>query len=569
MIGSDGSRRPLTDSDRTGQSSSVEILRIGVVVTGLLFVQSPILASDGFVLGKVLLLGLAATAALGVYVAGERRLSSCVLDWVLLAYLFLGGLSVLSSMSSWNAAIVSTGSTASIALFWTARSISALPYRAALFFAVAGAVALVALSALIEAHTSIQFSTRPPGGTIGNRNRMAHLIVTGLPVLAFLTTRVRNRWMLGLLLLGVALSGSVLFLSRARGAWLAFIAVVLAVALLSFFRRRVAGRSLRGRRTTPRLALFGAAGVLGILAALVIPNQLNWASPTPYRDTAATLLEYQSGTGAGRVTEYRNTLKMIADHPILGVGPGNWRIAYPNYATPGDPNVQPGYAPVRRYPQGEWIGIAAERGIPSLLLLFTIGGVLAWRWLRAIAEERSHRKVGYAYVGLLTMVAVFMVGLFDPVLMTPTAGFVVPMILGVCAAPFAKLKYWTPAPATKMALVSAVLVAGFLLVSFPAREHWAAMIYAKRPTLANFERGARIAPGDYRAHFFAASTLVQRGDCYRAAPYIAAARRLYPTAPAVVQLENRCVEILAGPTPSEGDDAAYEARSSTPEAVNQ
>jgi hypothetical protein len=251
------------------------------------------------------------------------------------------------------------------------------------------------------------------------------------------------------------------------------------------------------------------------------------------------------------------------------VGPGNWRIVYPNYATPGDPNIEPGYMPVRRFPQGEWIGGAAERGIPSLLLLFAFAGILAWRWLRAIVAERSHRKVGYAYVGLLTMVAVFMVGLFDPVIMTPTAGFVVPVILGVCAAPFAKLRFWTPPPALRMAVVSVVLFGGLFLVSFPARELWAAMTYAKRPTLEAFERATRIAPGDYRAHFFAASMLVQRGDCARATPYIEAARRLYPTAPAPVQLEERCTQIVAGPPSSDGGEAAAESALSPPDVADR
>jgi len=337
----------------------------------------------------------------------------------------------------------------------------------ALLLTVTSALGLVVLSALLEAYTSVEFSIRPPGGTIGNRNRMAHLVVIGMPTLAFLTMRIRDRWVLGLLVLGSALAGGVLILSRARGAWLAALIVVLVATALTFLRRRgVEGLSI-GSRVPQRLALFGGAGVIGIIAALLLPNQLNWASSTPYRDSAATLLEYQSGTGAGRLTEYRNTLKMIGDHPILGVGPGNWRIAYPNYATPGDPNIEPGYVPVRRFPQGEWIGITAERGIPPLLLLFLFGGVLAWRWLRAITQERSYRRVGYAFVGLLTMVGVFMVGLFDPVMMTPMAGFVVPVLLGACAVPFAKVRVRTPTPWVRGALIAVVVVGGTFMVSFP------------------------------------------------------------------------------------------------------
>jgi hypothetical protein len=238
---------------------------------------------------------------------------------------------------------------------------------------------------------------------------------------------------------------------------------------------------------------------------------------------------------------------MIADHPILGVGPGNWRVAYLNYATPGDPNIEPGYIPVRRYPQGEWIGIAAERGIPSLILVFLFGGILAWRWLRAIAREPSHRKVAYAYVGLLTSVAIVIIGLLDPVMMTPTAGFIVPVLLGACAAPFARTQLWTPTPHVRRCLISTTIVVGAFLASFPARELWAAMIYGRNPTVDAFERAARIAPGDYRVHFLAAVSLVESGDCAGAGPHIEAARRLYPMAQAAVALVAHC-------SAAQGDD---------------
>jgi len=558
-------------SDRYSRAVGLGCIQVGLLLAVLVFTRAPILDSDNFILGKALVLSIGGMTVTAALLVGNRGYSCDKVEWFLLLALALAFASSLLSLNWWQGKLPISGLAASAALFWGSRSITITQYRLTIFIFASGAVGLIALTALAEAYTGVHLSLRPPGGTIGNRNRMAHLIVIGLPALALLTTRVRDRWMLGLLLLGSALAASALFLSRARGAWLAGLAVICVAGFLTLLRRGGSGGGGLpfGSRTPRRMTLFVGAASLGILAALLLPNQLNWASPTPYRDSAATLMEHRSGTGAGRLTEYRNTLKMIGDHPILGVGPGNWRIAYPNYATPGDPNVERGYVPVRRFPQGEWIGIAAERGIPSLLILFAFGGILAWRWLRAVVQERSHRKVGYAYVGFLTMAAVFMVGLFDPVIMTPTAGFVVPVIIGVCAAPFAQVRIWIPTPLVRGALIAGVIVVGTFLVSFPARELWAAMTYGYRPTLEAFERGAKIAPGDYRAHFFAASMLVQRGDCTRAGPYIEAARRLYPTAPEVVQLEERCGSVASAAASASTGESPAASPNSDPEVAER
>lgn len=535
----------MTAPIRTDPVAILEILLISLIATTLIFVQSPILGSDGFISGKALSLILASLAGSFVYVLKSRRFEADISDLTLLAILLLLGFSSLAAVNTWNAAVASSALVASIIIFWTARSISIPRYRSVLLFGVVGALGVAIGSALVEAYTPVQFSTRPPGGTIGNRNRMAHLIVIGAPALFHLTLRIRDRWILGLLLFASATAGAALLLSRARGAWLAALVVVFVAAVLIVLRTKSIGFSSHSTKQWKRLASLGSATMIGMAIALLLPNHLDWVSSNPYRDSAARLLDFRSGTGAGRVIEYRSTITMIGDHPILGVGPGNWRIAYPNYAEFGDPNIEPGYIPVRRFPQGEWVGGAAERGIPSLLLLFFFAGTLAWRWLRAVIRDRSHRRVGYAYIGLLTMIAVLMVGLFDPVIMTPTAGFVVPVVLGVCAAPFSKLQILTPPPWLRAALVSVALVGGLYLASFPAREFWSAMTYAKRPSLQAFERGARIAPGDYRAHFFAARLLVQRGDCANAASHIDAARRLYPTAVAAIQLKERCEAIPA------------------------
>jgi hypothetical protein len=209
-----------------------------MVVTAVVFLPASVLSSDGFVTGKSLLPVLVAVAGVAILLADSHDFVVDHSDIVLATALPVIGFSFLGALDGWNAAIASAGCVASVVLFWAARSLSLTPYRSALLFAAMAALGLVIVSALIESYTPIQFSTRPPGGTIGNRNRMAHLIVIGAPALALLIVRVRDRLMLALLLLGSMLGGGALLLSRARGAWLAALAVMIAAGLIFLRRRR-------------------------------------------------------------------------------------------------------------------------------------------------------------------------------------------------------------------------------------------------------------------------------------------------------------------------------------------
>lgn len=231
---------------------------------------------------------------------------------------------------------------------------------------------------------------------------------------------------------------------------------------------------------------------------------------------------------------------MIADHYVIGVGPGNWRIEYPRYSSPGDPNIETGYIPVRRFPQGEWIGTAAERGIPSILVIVGIGVVLVTRWFEAAFRSRSRRRTQYAYVGILTLTALVTIGLFDPVIMTPTAGFVVPVLLGVCAGPFARMRRCAPTPLVRRTLLIGIGLVGVFLLNFQIRDVVGALVYSNAQSSAGFVQAARIAPGDFSARFLAANALARIGDCTRATPHIEAAMQLYPTAPAIQNLIRLC-----------------------------
>ncbi len=78
-----------------------------------------------------------------------------------------------------------------------------------------------------------------------------------------------------------------------------------------------------------------------------------------------------------RLPMWAATVKMIADHPLTGVGPGNFRREFVVYKTVAH-KARPVAAPVTEHPHNELLRLAAELGIPAALLwLFLLIPLLA------------------------------------------------------------------------------------------------------------------------------------------------------------------------------------------------
>ncbi len=83
-----------------------------------------------------------------------------------------------------------------------------------------------------------------------------------------------------------------------------------------------------------------------------------------------------------RTIAWGKTFKMIKEHPLLGVGPGHWRIYLPNYGlNEFDNGIRQGTMHFQRT-HNDFLWIAAEIGLLGLLFYLLIYGtilVLAWR----------------------------------------------------------------------------------------------------------------------------------------------------------------------------------------------
>jgi hypothetical protein len=293
------------------------------------------------------------------------------------------------------------------------------------------------------------------------------------------------------------------------------------------------------------LFLAGIA-VGGLLLALALPNRLNWRSESPYLDSLTGVTNYKEGSGRGRLIQYRNTLRMAGDHPILGVGPGNWPLHYPNYMSPGDPSFDPDdVIPTNPWPSRDWMATLAERGVPASLLLLLVGATIAlgaWarirnRTWRSLPERRSPPLGDLTIVA--TVIAVVVVGSFDAVLLLPAPTFFAWTVLGVLTSSARPIREVGVPRTRRRWLVLVVAVAGgVLLLRSTAQVLAMALVDGGRRSA--MELAARIDPGSYRIHMLLAERWRAEGRCDRARAHAARARDLFPNHPAPRAMLRAC-----------------------------
>lgn len=502
------------------------ILQVAALLIVPAVIGGTVFQLDRFLVPKELVLHLAAFGALVAVLACTTSLSLGVADCLLIAYALLGTVSGLLAPNGWVAVRAIGITWAGLACFWSGRAIADAGLARPLLATLAGATVLGALVALLQAYgldLPLVGSARAPGGTFGNRNFMAHLAAIGLPLILYLTLTGRSR--IGPLLGGIAalISAAALLLSRTRAAW-----VAVGVALLFLL---VEGVWLNGLWRTPAirgrlLALLGA-GVVGIGAAVVLPNHLDWKSDTPYLDSLLGVANFREGSGHGRLIQWRNTLRMAREHAVLGTGPGNWQVYYPRYTTPGDPSYDSGDPiPTNPWPSSDWMGLLAERGVPAMLLLVgAMGGLIVVGWKRSRANGASDEGLaGLAMVAVIIVAGV--AGVFDAVMLLAAPTLVVWTAVGALRPPPRRaLTLPTGAARGLMWVVAGV---GLLFSARSALTSLAIIVAGDGDSRTALVWASRIDPGEYRLHMLLARKPGRSGACAAVREHATDARELFP-----------------------------------------
>ena len=251
----------------------------------------------------------------------------------------------------------------------------------ALYVAVAVVLALWVLDAWVQALTGWSVAGRAePERLTGIFGADNPKLGPTLAVLSpFALWAARWRWgRLGLVLAFLLMLGPVL-LAGSRAAWLCYGLVLLAFAW-------------RETKSSRQFVLFMA--VMGLVLILLVG--LAWETSTRFQLRAERTLTAMQGNEqaldtalTGRLDIWRASAKMIAAHPINGVGVRGFRYAYPSFAPAGDHFV------VAESCGPDEGACHAHQLVLEILTETGALGLLAWLFAAALAL-RSWRRVGPA-----------------------------------------------------------------------------------------------------------------------------------------------------------------------------
>ena len=518
---------------------ALRLLQAGAIAVVLAAAPYKTFDLDRFFVPKELVLSVTALVVTLLCLARVKRASLGRVDQLLALWLLLGAASALFATNWWLAERAVAISLGGAACFWCARTLARAGHSRALVAALALAGVVGAATALLQAYgvrTEFFSLNRAPGGTFGNRNFMAHLCVITLPALLFSGLRAPTRTSLMRWSGGLALVAGALILSRSRAAWLALVVGMLVLL--------VAGAiALRGRDATlkpARLVVLCLAAVAGAGAALVIPNTLDWKSDSPYADTAQGLVNYKGGSGHGRLVQYGNSLKMTLHHPLLGVGPGNWAVVYPRFASENDPSLGQDGMTSNPWPSSDLVTFLSERGPVALGLIALAMLALLADGLRGLRGGPDTETRVAAAVLLATVMVLVVVGAFDAVLLLPIPALVGWSLLGALAAPSRERQVIEVRLPRRLLAVACVAVLGGLVVARSGTQLLAMSLYATSSKASVLERASALDPGSYRIHARLAQLYLGRGDCTRSKVHASAARRQFPSSPAARRLLAAC-----------------------------
>ena len=479
---------------------ALRVLQLGALAVVLVATVHGSFDLDRFLVPKELVLHVTALLA-GAF---TFRVKPTRIDYALLAFLGLSAVSVVFATNPWLGVRALAVSVSAYLVFRAARAVPAEP----LLNALALAVVLAAVTALLQTYgvwLDLFSENRAPGGTLGNRNFIGHAAAFGLPVVLLAALRGSR-----LAPFGVAIVTAALILTRSRAAWVAAAAVAV-VFIAAALWRQVPGR---------RLLLVALFALAGGAAAMLVPNTLRWRSDNPYLDSMRGVASYEEGSGRGRLVQYQRSLRMSAAHPLLGVGPGNWPVEYPEYAARYDPSLDNNEAGMTTnpWPSSDWVAYVSERGFAATLLL-GLG-------LLGIALQRGGDPLHHV-TRVATLAGAGATGAFDAVLLLAAPALLVWAALGALMPEETR----EPPSADRQRWVAALLLVAALGV-FRSGSQWIAIEVSK----ASFTSAARIDPANYRLRLRLARSGKRKARCEHAR----AAHALFPHAEAARRLAAGC-----------------------------
>lgn len=199
-------------------------------------------------------------------------------------------------------------------------------------------------------------------GSFSHKNLLSSALMLSLPFGIMGAMVLEKGWKnLGMVLTFLLIAE--IFVLRTRGVWLGVFVSAFVFVLLFFVLRK-----------KQLLQVKFPIKYIAVAAGLAVVVLVGLFSATQVSDDVSSTTNLEN-----RFVFWNNSLEMIKEHPVLGVGPGNWKINFPKYGLAGLENsVLQGVTQVQR-PHNDYLWVLTEGGPLALIFFLGIFVMAFWR----------------------------------------------------------------------------------------------------------------------------------------------------------------------------------------------
>lgn len=306
-----------------------------------------------------------------------------MLDLPILLYLGLSALSWLSAINPLKSGMEVIRILLAATIYFSVSRTYKPSYRDVWLGAASLSLALVSVAGILQ-YLGLGFldwrSAGLPSSTFFYRNYAAMFVAIVLPLTLCAVALSRDSTAQTLHAVAGSLGSVYLIYTRTRGAWLGVGVAVIAVAVVLYLTRdEHEGWSAWSEAFKRRGRLLAICGAAVLCASLLSPADKGELETLPLHKSSAAsaFVSILAGQGSGRTDTWLQSLQMIVDHPIRGVGIGNWDAEYLRFAGP----LLNQRGALFDRPHNDYLWVITEMGLPGLAVFVWIfvGGVwLVW-----------------------------------------------------------------------------------------------------------------------------------------------------------------------------------------------
>jgi O-antigen ligase len=303
----------------------------------------------------------------------------------------------------------------------------------------------------------------PPAASFANKNLASHFVVMTIPLsllMMFVAKSIRISFLYSLV---TFLALWYVIIIAARQAYLAIGVELLVFILFLIFDYAKNGNSFMRHIQHIKIKIF--TFIFLIFSLFIVSNFSSDGFDLDKGNKLTRLGQISLEGGSSRIPAWKNTIEMIKDHPIKGVGAGQWSENYPLYYDVSTPDVIFGDTTRLKKAHNEYLEMLANVGFVGFLPLIWIFIIVfnnTWSKLKSTDDR------GLVLAFSLGILGFMVVAFFS----FPIWAYVSAFILMVYIALISKLsntlekKYIVPINKKWYLLLTTIVLLFFSLASF-------------------------------------------------------------------------------------------------------